>query len=112
MPVLSAELVSHAGSMNDPTEKSGVASLTAEIMSDGTASRDLQKLATDEEKIGTRIGSGAGMESSTVSMDMLSSYTSDGMELLADVVQHPGFRAEDVDRRRKQRLVRIAPGDG
>ncbi len=107
LPVLSAELVSHAGSMNDPTEKSGVASLTAEIMSDGTASRDLQKLATDEEKIGTRIGSGAGMESSTVSMDMLSSYTSDGMELLADVVQHPGFRAEDVDRRRKQRLVRI-----
>jgi zinc protease len=29
------------------------------------------------------------------------------MALLADVVEHPAFRAEDVDRRRKQRLVRI-----
>jgi zinc protease len=30
------------------------------------------------------------------------------MELLADVAQHPAFRAEDVDRDRKQRLVGIA----
>jgi zinc protease len=29
------------------------------------------------------------------------------MNLLADVAQHPGFRAEDFERRRKQRLVRI-----
>jgi zinc protease len=30
------------------------------------------------------------------------------MDLLSDVVEHPAFRQEDVDRRRKQRLVRIA----
>jgi zinc protease len=108
LPVLSAEVVSRAGSENDPETKSGLASLTAEIMSDGTQSRDLAKLATDEERIGTHIGTGAEMESNTVSMEMLSSYTSDGMNLLADVVEHPGFRSDDVDRRRKQRLVNIA----
>ena len=107
LPVLSAEIVTRAGSANDPESKSGVASLTAEIMSDGTVSRDLTKLATDEERIGTHIATGAGMDSGSVSIDMLSSYTSDGMNLLADVAEHPGFRTEDVDRRRKQRLVRI-----
>ena len=30
------------------------------------------------------------------------------MNLLADVAEHPAFRAEDMERRRKQRLVRIA----
>jgi zinc protease len=30
------------------------------------------------------------------------------MDLLADVAQHPAFRAEDVERRRKQRLTRIS----
>ena len=108
LPILSAEIVSRAGSENDSAAKSGLASLTAEVMSDGTTSRDLMKLATDEERIGAHLTTGAGMESGGVSIDMLTSHTNEGMNLLADVVEHPGFRAEDVDRRRKQRLVRIA----
>jgi zinc protease len=108
LPVLSAEVVSRAGSVNDPTDKSGAATLTSEVMSDGTASRDLTQLANDEERIGTRVDTGAGMESGTESMDMLTSHLAEGMTLLADVAEHPGFRTEDVERRRKQRLVRIA----
>ena len=108
LPVLSAELVFRAGSENNQPAKSGLATLTAEIMSDGTASRDLMKLATDQERIGTRINTGAGMDSSEVSMDVLTSKAADGMDLLADVAQHPAFRAEDVERRRKQRLTRIS----
>jgi zinc protease len=108
LPVLSAEIVSRAGSRNDPEARSGLATLTSEVMSDGTASRDLSKLASDEELIGTHVTAGAGMESSVVAMDVLTTHTTEGMNLLADVAEHPGFRAEDVDRRRKQRLVRIA----
>jgi zinc protease len=108
LPVLTAELVSRAGSFSTPADKSGLATLTSEIMSDGTVSRDLTKLADDQERIGTHINSAAGMDSSSVSMSLLSYHSAEGMELLADVAQHPAFRAEDLDRRRKQRLVRIA----
>ncbi len=108
LPVLSAEVVSRAGSANDPDTKSGLATLTAEVMSDGTVSRDLTQLANDEERIGARVQSGATTDSGTISMEMLTSHTTEGLDLLADVAQHPGFRNEDVDRRRKQRLVRIA----
>jgi zinc protease len=108
LPVLSAEIISRAGSVNDPAGKSGLATLTSEVMSDGTASRDLKKLADDEERIGAQLTAESGMDSGTVSIDMLTSHADEGMDLLADVAQHPGFRPEDVDRRRKQRLVRIA----
>jgi zinc protease len=108
LPVLSAEVVSRAGSANDPDTKSGLATLTAEVMSDGTVSRDLTQLANDEERIGARIQSGATTDSGTISMEILTSHTTEGLDLLADVAEHPGFRNEDVDRRRKQRLVRIA----
>ena len=108
LPVLSAHLVARAGSFNDPADKSGLATLTSELMGDGTVSRDLKKLADDEEVIGARVGSSASMDASSVSMEVLTYYTTEGMDLLSDVAQHPGFRAEDVDRRRKQRLVRIA----
>ncbi|HVU48927.1 MAG TPA: pitrilysin family protein [Terracidiphilus sp.] len=107
LPVLTAELVSRAGSFNDQKSKSGLATLTSEIMSDGTDSRDLKKLADDQEKIGTHINTGAGMDSAAISMSLLTYHTSEGMDLLADVAEHPAFRAEDIDRRRKQRLVRI-----
>ncbi len=108
LPVLSAEIISRAGSRNDPEGKSGLATLTSEILSDGTASRDLAKLASDEELIGTHVTANAGMESGVIGIDVLTTHTAEGMNLLADVTEHPGFRPEDIDRRRKQRLVRIA----
>jgi zinc protease len=108
LPVLTAELVARAGSFNNPEGKSGLASLTSEIMGDGTTSRDLKQLADDQERIGTQINTAAGMDSGSISMSLLSYHAAEGMELLADVAEHPAFRAEDVERRRKQRLVRIA----
>jgi zinc protease len=108
LPVVTAEVVSRAGSVNNPQDKSGLATLTAEIMGDGTTSRSLTQLAEDQESIGTGIGTAAGMDNSTVSMSLLTYHLDKGMELLSDVVEHPAFRAEDFDRRRKQRLVRIA----
>jgi zinc protease len=108
LPVLAAQIVSRAGSFNNPDGKSGVATLTAEIMSDGTVSRDLTRLADDQERIGTRINTFAGMDTGAVSMNLLSYHAAEGLELLADVAQHPAFRPEDIDRRRKQRLLRIA----
>ncbi|WP_231738043.1 M16 family metallopeptidase [Terracidiphilus gabretensis] len=107
LPVLSASLVSRAGSENNPAGKSGLATLVSEVMGDGTASRDLAKLAGDQEKIGTHIGTGSGLESGTISMSLLTYNSAEGMDLLADVAQHPAFRADDVDRRKKQRLIRI-----
>ena len=108
LPILTAEVISRAGSENSQPGKSGLATLTAEIMSDGTVSRDLAKLANDQEKIGTRIGAFATMDNASIAINVLSSHASQGLDLLADVAEHPAFRAEDVERRRKQRLVRIA----
>jgi zinc protease len=108
LPVLSASLVSRAGSERNPKDKSGLASLVAETMGDGTESRDLKKLADDEELIGIHITPGASMDGGSAGMTALTNNTDHGMDLLADVVEHPAFRPEDLDRRKKQRLVRIA----
>jgi zinc protease len=108
LPLLSASLVSRAGSANNPKDKGGLATLVAETMGDGTESRDLAKLADDEELIGARIVPNAGMDGSSVGLTVLTSNDGPGVDLLADVVEHPAFRPEDLDRRKKQRLVRIA----
>ncbi len=108
LPILSASLVARAGSERNPKDKGGLASLMAETMGDGTESRDLKKLADDEELIGIHITPGASMDGSSAGMTVLTNNTAGGIDLLADVVEHPAFRPEDLDRRKKQRLVRIA----
>lgn len=108
LPVLTAEVVSRAGSANNPKDKSGLATLVSAIMRDGTEKRDLEKLAADQEKIGTTIMTAAGMDSGSVSMTLLTEHASEGMDLLADVAENAAFRTDDVDRDRKQRLVGIA----
>ena len=108
LPVLTAELVSRAGSENNDAGKSGLATLTASIMSDATESRNLEKLASDQEKVGTNVVAQAGMDSSALYMSLLTSHVDAGMDLLADIAQHPAFNAEDVERDRKRRLVQIA----
>lgn len=108
LPVLTAEVVSRAGSENDQPAKSGLATLTAQIMSDGTVSRDLTKLAGDQERIGTSISANASMDSASIYMNVLTAHAAEGMDLLADVAQHPAFRADDLERDRKQRSISIA----
>ena len=107
LPILSASLVSRAGSERNPKDKSGLATLVAETMGDGTESRDLKKLADDEELIGTSIAPGASMDGSSAGVTVLTSNTDRGADLLADVIEHPAFRPEELERRKKQRLVRI-----
>jgi zinc protease len=108
LPVFTAAMVSRAGSEANPQDKGGLATLTAETMGDGTTSRDLKKLAEDENALGTRISPNASMDGSSTGLTVLTKYTDGGMDLLADVVEHPAFRAEDFERRRKERVVRIA----
>ncbi|HVT96637.1 MAG TPA: pitrilysin family protein [Acidobacteriaceae bacterium] len=108
LPVITADLVSRAGNANNPLDKSGLASLTAEIMSDATTSRDVKKLSSDEEQIGARITAQSGMDSAQISTSLLTWHADAGLELLADIAEHPAFHADDIDRDRKQRLVSIA----
>jgi zinc protease len=108
LPLITAEVLSRSGSDNDEPGKSGVASLTAQIMSDGTVSRDLATLSSDEERIGAFFNESVAMDSSSISTSVLTSHADKALELLADVAEHPAFRTEDMDRDRKLRLLSIA----
>jgi zinc protease len=107
LPILSASLVARAGSENNPAGKAGLATLTAQVMGEETTTRDVKALAEAQERIGTRINVGSSMDGATGGMTILTDYTGEGMELFADVMQHPAFKAEDLDRLRKQRLLSI-----
>ena len=108
LPVVSASVITRAGSENNPVGKGGLASLTSATLGEATTTLNLTQLAEAQERIGTRVSVGAGMDSSNAGMTVLTPHLNEGMGLLADVVQHPAFASEDLDRLKKQRLVRIS----
>jgi zinc protease len=108
LPILSASVAIRAGSENNPVDKGGLATMTAQAMGEATTTRDLTKLSEDAEAIGVRVGVQAQMDSAAAGITVLTNHLDEGMDLLADVVQHPAFNEADVDRLRKQRLVSFA----
>lgn len=107
LPLMSASLVTMAGGENNPTDKPGLAAFAARMLTEGTATRSSTELANDIAQIGANLGSAATMDNASISVGALSTYTGGAMELLSDVALHPAFKAEEVERIRKQRLVAI-----
>jgi zinc protease len=108
LPVLSASIVTRAGSENNAAPKAGLATLTAALLNEGTTTRNATQLAEDTERIGARMATGATMDAASANITALSNNTDAALELLSDVLQHPAFNPEDLERIRKQRLVGIA----
>jgi zinc protease len=107
LPILSASFVTRAGSENNVSGKEGLASLTAQTMGEATTTRDLKTLADAQEKIGVRIGVGASMDDASSGLTVLTDHTNAAFDLFSDVLLHPAFKDEDLERLKKQRLIGI-----
>lgn len=91
----------------DPPNRPGLAEFVADMVDEGTKSRPAAKLAEEIEDLAAHLGAGAGLESSNVHLNCLSETLPQAVDLLADVVQNPAFRPEDVERVRVLRLTAL-----
>jgi zinc protease len=112
-PLVSAQLLIKNGGEVDPPELAGLADMTANLLTKGTQTRDATKIAQDVESLGASLDSGARWDSSFATVSGMSSKIAQAMEILADVVRHPTFKSEEVERLRQQYLdnVTLALGD-
>ena len=112
-PLVSAQLLIKNGSEVDPPELAGLADMTANLLTKGTQTRDATQIAQQIESLGASLESSARWDSSVASVSVMSSKISPAMEILADVVRHPTFKSEEVERLRQQNLdaFTLALGD-
>jgi len=110
LPLLAAEVVVRNGAEIDPPNLAGTASITGALLTKGTESMSAPQVASAIESLGGDISSGAGWDSSTASVVVMSDKAEAALTILADVVLHPAFKQEEIDRLKKQRLdgLRVA----
>ncbi len=101
-PLVSLRLQLNAGKVFEPAAKPGLAQATAALLTQGTATRSAQQIATAIDSVGGELSAGASIESGFATVSVTSDQLALGCELLADVVLHPAFAQDELDRWRNQ----------
>jgi zinc protease len=104
LPLVSASLRMPAGAALDPHGKAGLAAMTADLVTRGTASRSASEIASQIESLGASIGAGAGPDATDVSISTRSDKAAQAFAIMADVVMHPAFAEEEFERAKQERL--------
>ncbi len=107
LPKVAFSLIVKAGGDRDPGGKPGVAWMTAEMLDEGTQSRNALQIQAELDRLGTTLYTGAETEISHVSLECLKKHLEPSLRLMADLILLPAFPAEELDRQRKRRLDAI-----
>jgi zinc protease len=103
-PAISFRLLVRAGAVQEPADKPGVASFVASLLNQGTASMTAQQIANSIESAGGILGVSSGNELSFVSGAVIKDKTDLILGLASDLVQHPAFASEEIERQRSQAI--------
>jgi zinc protease len=105
LPIVSFGLLISGGSTTDPQGQPGLASLTAQMLSEGTETRTSQEIAEEFEFIGARLHSDTRRETAIFSTETLTKHWTTALELLADVVLHPTFPDHEWERVQREHIT-------
>src|ERR1700730_12911852 len=110
LPLLAVELIIRSGSEADANDLAGTASLTGSLLTKATEKMSAPEIANAMESLGGTIFSSGVSDSSSAGVLVMSSKAEPALTILADVVLHPAFKQEEIDRSRKQSLhgLRVA----
>ena len=105
LPIVAATVVVSAGASAHGPDRGGLASLTANVMDEGTESRSSLQIASEAENLGSSVSSSSGWDGSYVSMQCLTPYLDQTLDLALDVLLRPTFPEADYRRLLDQTLA-------
>jgi zinc protease len=104
LPILSIEADFRGGTSLDPEGEEGAVYLMAGLLEEGAGELDASGYAEAVEAVAARFGFDAGLDSVTVSAEMLTEFRDESLELLRAALTEPRFDEQAVERVRAQVL--------
>ncbi len=117
LPMITAQALVRTGSRWEPAGKTGLAAITGAVMrTGGTQSRNGDKLDEELDRLGAVVETSIGEASGNATVSVLKEDIDKGLDILADVLQHPAFPEDKIDLEKVQQREGIArrnddPGD-
>jgi zinc protease len=107
LPIVAATVVIASGAAAHGPERGGLASLTAAMLDEGTATRDALTLAEAAESMGTSLSTSCGWDGSYVSLQCLTPRLEASLDLAIDVLLNPSFPELEWERVKGQALAAL-----
>lgn len=105
LPLVSARLNFAAGSADDPAGLSGLASLTANLLTQGAAGRSAPQIASEIERLGALVGAAAGADFTSVHANSPSDTFGQTFALVTDLLRRPDLTADEFERQKSQMIA-------
>ncbi len=99
LPFITINLLFDAGSWRDPLEHPGLANLTSEAILLGTEKYSLEAINQELDFLGAELSTSCDRDFMTISFRILTKHLDQGMELFNEVVIHPAFPKDQVQRK-------------
>jgi zinc protease len=107
LPMVSIELLIHAGSQYDPAEQEGLANLTARLLTYGTERKSALEISETLDFIGASLSTDCGEDLASVSLTVLKKDLPTGLGLLAEILAQSSFPQDEIDRRKQAIIASI-----
>ncbi len=107
-PLLNMRLQFNAGRASHQNYGAGVPDFTLSMLMEGTQDKDVRKVQSILNGLGSNITTSIGYDSSDLDVDALSVNMGETLSLLGEIVSRPAFSEESISRLRDQRLEKIA----
>ena len=104
LPLISCEILFRGGSVLDPLGKEGLAAITLAMLRKGTQHLTAQEFANELDSMGATCATEEYMESCLISYESMRSHWKKGLDLLADMLQHPIFEQHEIDKMLQQEI--------
>jgi zinc protease len=115
IPKFTGQLFFRSGNAMMAASAPGLADMTATVARTGTTARSSRQIEENLRRMGADLSSGAGADNSAVSFAGLVDFSSDLLQLVAELTQQASFPAEEFERERRQlleglKIQRTTPG--
>ncbi len=109
-PTVSVLLSIEGGTLLDPLKKAGLASLTANLMNEGTNNYTKEELSNELAKLGSNISISASGRNTTIRVSSLVKNLDATLLLMLDMMINPAFDKNDFDRVKNQLIQSLEQG--
>ena len=108
LPVFDISGLVKTGTIYDPADKIGLASIFASVMrTGGTISREPDALNEELESMAASVEIGMSPEYGSVSLSTMAEDIEKGLEIFSDILQKPAFREDKLELRKQQAIEAI-----
>ncbi len=107
IPMITVNMAITAGGTAEPQDKPGLASITAALLTQGTAKRTANQISREIDFVGGSLSTSGGEDFASAGLRVLKKDIRTGLDLLSDVLLNPVFDQKEIDRKVKETLAEI-----